>query len=202
MLTRLGLVLTIIAAGACDRPALRLGNPAAFAGVDYDHVFDAAIVELRERRFIIDRDDRRFGVVTTRPLTASTILEPWYRDDTSLARVGESTLNADRRIVRVSLTPFEGAERRYRVGVEVQVERRQLPPRQLTTSAMGAPSLTRRGRDRFQRAVRTEEGRQEVFWKPIARDQEMEQRLLDAILSRAAAMRADEPSPGSSNPPT
>lgn len=180
------------AACGCARQTVRIENPATFAAVDYDRVFDATVMELRERRFTVERDDRRFGIVTTRPLTASTILEPWYRDDTTMARVGESTLNADRRVVRVNLTPVEGTETRYQAGVEVLVERRQLPPRQLTTSALGTTSLTGR-RDRFHRAIRTEAGREEVFWKPIARDEHMEQRLLEAILTRAAEL-AVEPS--------
>jgi hypothetical protein len=180
----------------CAGPTVRLENPSAIQAEDYDWIFDATVVELREQQFIVDRVDRRFGVVTTEPRAASTLLEPWRRDATTVARVGESTLNADRRIVTVRLTPQDAAgpepgaaaqpPARYLLEVEVRVERRQLPPRQLTSSATGAVTLVGRHRDRMHRSLRTEEGRQEVFWKPVARDEHMEQRLLDGILTRAS----------------
>jgi len=43
----------------------------------YEAVFDATLAALRESGFRLDRVDRRFGVITTKPLEAGSILEPW-----------------------------------------------------------------------------------------------------------------------------
>jgi hypothetical protein len=188
------LLAAALPAGGCGRKVAAIENPTPLAAGEYDRVFDAAVAELRDRRFVVARQDRRFGLVTTYPLIASSVLEPWYSDNSSFGQTADSTLNLDRRTVRVTISPAApiGAESdqppaRYRVGVEVTAERHQNPPHTLTTSNLSPGRFGERPAERFRaHPAVTEEGAEPGFWKPIGRDDLLERRLLDAILTRAA----------------
>lgn len=188
------LLLLVVNIAGCGGKAVRTENPAAFAAVDYDPVFDAAVAELRDLRFVVDRQDRRFGIVSTAPLIASSFVEPWHQDNTTAAQILESTLNLDRRIARVELAPARSDKpaaeatqppTRYELSVQVSIERRVNPPRQLTTSALGVPRTT--NQTALERPVVTERGRQESYWRAVGHDPHLEQRLINAILTRAAS---------------
>ena len=89
--------------GGCGRSIVRMDNPLPIDAREYARIFDAAVIELRDQGFIINRHDYRFGVITTRPLAAPTLLEPWQRQNTTAYQGLESTLNSQRRTVTVTL---------------------------------------------------------------------------------------------------
>ena len=179
--------LAAVFAGGCAQLPAVTANPIEITAGEYDRVFDASIQTLRQMRFTVDRKDRRFGVVTSEPMLASSAIEPWYRDNTHSAQVAQSTLHLQRRIVRVELTPAEPvADARteaYRMSVQVQIERRYDPPKELNTPLIGAA----RFRDVRQNVITqtTEAGTETSHWVNIGRDEQLEQRLIAQILTRA-----------------
>lgn len=169
----------------CGRGVVQADNPAAVPPRDYDLVFDATVAALRDMHFTLDRQDRRFGVVTTQPMLAASVFEPWRADNTTGAQVAESTLNDQRRRVRVTLAPsaVEEEPAEYHLQVEVTVERRQMPRRQINSAA--AVHLKFDEGVNRSRELLTEAGLEKPHWRPMGRDPYLEQRLVADILRRA-----------------
>ncbi|MBI1367797.1 MAG: hypothetical protein GC162_03995 [Planctomycetes bacterium] len=198
------LALLTLSLGGCAPKAVDVDNPIDIAVPEYDRVFDAAILVLRERRYVVDRKDRRFGIVTTEPQISASVFEPWRSDNLGNDETVESTLNFQRHIVRVSVAPAapEGAApnpnapKDYQLHVIVDIQRRYHPPRQLVTSAMGVVSV--RSADSRHRATYTERGLEESYWATVGRDELLEQQLVAAILRRSVQL--DQPLPVASAP--
>lgn len=200
---------------ACHRGPVAIDNPLGIHHDEYDAVFEATEAVLREYRFEIDRADRRFGVVTSRPMTASSLIEPWYADNTTFDQVLDSSINHHRRTVRVELEPATddqgdasagqampiqpGVRTDYLLRVEVYVDRRHVAERQLNTAAVtGVGFAQNTGRTR---SLATERGLQTEFWRPIGRDAALEQRLVRAIVQRATLPVESVPGSHSSSRP-
>lgn len=191
----------------CQQPAAEVANPLPIAAAEYDRVFDASVRALRSMDFDVDRQDRRFGVVTTHPTGASSLFEPWRDDNTGSDQVMESTLNDQRRVARVLLKPAGAAEEtveasppaegpaEYQLAVEVTVERRHVPSRPLHTAAVSTGEIRGRRAGRV-RSILTEEGTLESAWWPVGRDEQMERRLIAAIMEHAV-----QPSPAEGQGP-
>ena len=190
-----------LAAGlvGCGRQTVAIDNPTRIIAPEYDRIFDASVQVLRDMRFVVDRKDRRFGVVTTRPMIAASAFEPWHPDNTTSDQVAQSTLNYQRRSVRITIEPTdqEAPFDDYMLDVAVLQERRQVPHRQLTSSAVADVSY--RGRAAEAQAVETEVGRETAFWRPVGRDAELERRILADILRLSVKLAAGE-SPGEAEP--
>jgi hypothetical protein len=193
--------------GGCGPSIVQTDNPVPITSGEYNRVFDASIHVLRDRGFTPSRQDRRFGVITTFARPASTVAEPWRSDNTTAGQAFANTLNHRRRTVRVDLkkrgdatgapdrpaaeaeaAPADGALADYQLAVAVQLEQRQHPPRNLHTAA--ASSVAQFGRSAGARQLVTAMGAETSFWRPLGRDAYLEQRLIAAILDRAAAMEA------------
>ncbi len=77
---------------------------------DYDNAFDAVLAAVREAGYTIDRVDRRHGVITSKPLSAGSVLEPWRDPQASPEQAIESTFNYERRLIRVYFEPMAAVE--------------------------------------------------------------------------------------------
>lgn len=199
--------------GCAGQQVQPVANPYQIDAQAYRPVFATAVQVLRDQGFTVDRRDFRFGVITTRPLGASTLFEPWTGDHTTADQAIAGTLHDHQRIVRITLEPAAQLDEEsleqihaiqlavaeddalppavhaypdYWLHVEVLIEQRQLPARRL----IGAS-----GRDVFtslddvpqewrQRGIERE------YWRPIGRDPYLENRLLNTILQKAAAAPA------------
>ncbi|MBI1372819.1 MAG: hypothetical protein GC159_08675 [Phycisphaera sp.] len=192
-----------------------MSNPIAIGTNEYDQVFDATVDVLRDKRYVVDRKDRRFGVVTTEPRIAASVFEPWYDDNSTGHQVAEASLNHERRTIRVEIQPVKAADDsgaitdRYQLFVQVDMDRRHNPPQTLNSAALGRMSIQQSRR--INRPLLTERGIEKVEWSPIGRDELLEQRLVEEILHRAVGFVAKpveptpepatpEPSPGSDTP--
>ncbi len=178
----------MVGLAGCATPRAAAPNPFEIDVSEYGRVFDAAVLVLREQGFRVDRQDYRMGVVTTLPLDAPTLMEPWRAANTSSAPSHDSTLNAQRRLVRVSLTPMDqtlGPDA-YLLSVEATLERRSWPDRRLTGSTNGhtivAP-LSDTPLELRQRGVVSES------WRPMGRDAQLEDRLIAAIVRTSFGLR-------------
>ncbi|RJP40667.1 MAG: hypothetical protein C4547_02370 [Phycisphaerales bacterium] len=147
---------------------------------DADALFDAAVETLRQRRFRLDRVDRRERVVTTHPASSQHFFEAWRRDVATAYDWIDSTVNPVRRQAQVRVIEHES-------GIELEVtvlrQRRSMPDRQFNDAGAAyqffgysLPATT--GAERITREDET--------WLSRGRDAAMEARLLDEILSRAA----------------
>ncbi len=187
--------ISLLALGAvtgCAGPAV--DNPIAVSPEEYHQVIAASVEVLRDMRFEVDRQSHRFGVVTTQPRIAPSLAEVWHPENSTWDQMVESTINLQRRKVRVTLEPAEtapsadepaGSEdlREYMMRVEVVIERKQTPERQLTSATFA--SLDFNENRAAGHEILTERGRESEFWRPIGRDPRLEQRLVLAILDRA-----------------
>ncbi len=198
---RLGLLAVLaLAIGGCQQ-SVSMANPVPVAEHEYDRVFDQAVDVLRRHRFVVERQDRRFGVISTHPQVASSVFEPWRGDNTTARQVAENTLNLRRRRVRILIEPALTADTveapdtqrpRYELFVEVMLEQRQHPPTPLhTAEASLQASYTR---DPGRQSLETEKGLVASDWRPVGRDAELEQRLVAEILVPAAAAGGDSDS--------
>ena len=183
----------MLAACGCAGPPRPVANPVRIAPQEYRSVFDASVDVLRNFGFRVDRRDYRFGVITTQPLGSATVFEPWKSTNTTLRQSLQGTLNDEQRIVRIQFEPVRpesqdagddplGRPRAYEVGVEVQVERHDLPVRYLTGSTDGFRIF---GTLRSVPAELRRRGIRASSWRPVARDPHLEHRLLARILRRA-----------------
>ena len=154
---------------------------ATIASSDHGRIHIATLEVLRELKFRIDHKDRQTGAVTTHPKIASSSLEPWRQDTTDAYLLQQSTLNFQRRLVRVQLDPVETG---YRVRVEVDLQRRNHPPKPLTEASIeleGGVGVLRRD----ARTAQTERGTEQSFWHTIGRDHAYEHQLMELILRKA-----------------
>jgi hypothetical protein len=183
---RLPLVLVVLAVtlSGCTHPADPSGPTLsvidAQAPESYNALYDAAAETLRRESFRLDRQDRTNGVITTVPETSASWFELWRRQPEPGYYWWESNLSTIQRkaTVRLNSTSQPGS---YEVDVEVQRLRFSLPERQVDNAA-AAVRL-------YSDAAPTREGRLESAsrtgtWIVLGRDQTMEERLLEKILTR------------------
>jgi len=172
-------------AGCAASPEAQRGSivPVVLAEARYQPVYDAAIDVLRDRGFRVDRQDFRFGRITTQPRPSPTVFEPWVRDNSNAAQTLASTADHLQRRVTVMLDPLENVEGEFGLSVEVVIERREFPLRRLTGTA------ERRQLDALSAVPAEWEARgiTETYAQPIGRDAEMERGLVVEILARAEA---------------
>ena len=224
-ITRSIVILTLAALPAlligCARQLVEVPNPLPIAEAEYDRVFDAAVDVLRAKRFVVDRQDRRFGVITTKPMVAASVFEPWRHDNHTDRQALEATLHHQRRIVRVSLKPRRPdvadaaadppadptptSRANFLLQVDVAVERRHHPDRHLTTAAFATIGF----HNRAGHVTRTEAGYESSAWVPLANDPILEQQLVADIIRRsihidervAANLAIPDPQPSPSPEP-
>lgn len=99
------LLAALLPLGGCRAVKTPVANPFDIDRQEFDRVFTAAVLELRDRGFVIDRQDYRFGRITTRPLQSPTIIEPWRGENTTLYQAQTATLNSQRRLITIRLDP-------------------------------------------------------------------------------------------------
>ena len=174
-----------------------LNNPVPIAAADYDAVYQSSKRAILDLGFALDRQDYRFGRVTSKPLAAPSIGEVWFPSNADAATAWENTLNTQRRIAQVWIEPATDPQNNtadlYTLRVEVQLERRQSPARRLngSTRPNGMFNVLTSNPAEYQRA-----GIAGSFWHPVGRDNALEQKLLQRIAKLASldVKRDGEPS--------
>jgi len=187
-----------LASGGCSRTLVKAQDPIEIGAGSYARVFAAAGLTLRDEGFVLNRQDYRFGVITTRPMLSGTLLEPWEQTNSTMYQAWESTLNAERRTVTVTLDPLgavpttqpgspggSGGGLDYRLRVEELIERQEAPERQMTGSTVRiTAALSGLPESYTDRAITNS------YWMPFTHDPYLEQQLVGAILRRATALDA------------
>lgn len=169
-------------------------SPAPTVSTDsFDRVFLASIDVLRDWRYVVNRKDRRQGIVSAAPRIASSVAEPWQPDATRSDRAWESTINFQRRRIRIEIAPTDpatvvesngGPVSAYQLNVVCELDRRYYPPQQLTSAAVTKIRFT--NSRSVRKPIRTEAGVEEAYWAPAGRDHAFERELANAIIQRAS----------------
>jgi hypothetical protein len=186
------LAVMLIATGlwtGCAANDAPLPNPLPLEVEAYPDTFARTVDLLRDRGFEVDRQDLRFGRITSRPKGSPTLAEPWIADNTTADQALRSTLGDLRRTVTVMFEPPDPVgsstddpvlgEGPYAMHVEVLLERLQVPGRRLNGRTSGGVFADLSATPAEMRA-RGIEGR---YWQPVGRDPLLEQRLLEAIIA-------------------
>ncbi|MCK4871963.1 MAG: hypothetical protein KAS72_04480 [Phycisphaerales bacterium] len=172
-----------------------------FEGRRYEQISAAVIEAMRAEGFQVDRNDPRLGVFTSKPKTSPTLLEFFKLDNSNLAQTWESTVNQQRRRVRVTVEPadlpetpdaetlaamtqvtvnplpptFEQPEGLLDLRVTVFVDRAHKPLWRVETT-------TRRLSTHARDPALEDRHMQPIYWEPISRDPLMERRLMRRII--------------------
>lgn len=182
------LLSALLYVGGCANgpPQPTLSNPTPIAAETYPKAFEASAAVLRDAGFGVDRQDFRFGKVSSKPKGSPTIIEVWKPDNTYADQALRSTLGDLRRTVVVTFTsqpatpdvPDEAGG--YDIAVEVLIERLQVPERRMNGATRGVvfADLAEVPEELQARGIT------QRYWQPVGRDLHLEQRLLRDILSR------------------
>jgi hypothetical protein len=103
--------------------------------LNFEATWLASLEVLRKYNFVIDREDRRAGVITTRPLVGRHWFELWRHDAVGECNMWESTLQTIYRTATVRICPTAQGAGTYSACVEVQTSRSDRPSRQMTSAA-------------------------------------------------------------------
>ena len=193
----------LLAVGCANREITSAPNPYEIDVTEYDRIFEAAHHVLRDYQFTVERSDYRFGVVLTEPRGAATIFEPWRPGNTTLQQALFATGNDLRRIVRVTLEPWEDADTPmppaavteastvvtpsptlYGLRVEVMIEKRQMPSQYITRSSTSQVlrTLDEVPHELAQRNIPA------IYWQPVGRDALLENRLMAEIVRKSTQL--------------
>ncbi len=202
------LILTALTIG-CASATPAMTNPVEVHELEYDRMYEAAAIVLREEGFIVNQRDYRFGTISARPAGSPTVLEPWKKDHSNFDQALQSTLQQERRQVTIRFErieppdPTEGLDlppevvvteptppTRYRMHAEVMIEHMATPITRINGSTQSRSMI-----DRLS-SVPTEwreRGIPATEWYPVERDEPMELRLLAAIVRHAVNLRLTPP---------
>ncbi|QEH38524.1 hypothetical protein OJF2_71270 [Aquisphaera giovannonii] len=103
-------------------------NPLAVPINDFEAVWKKA-VEVTDRYFDIDQEDRLAHTIVTQPKIGATLLEPWSSDSVSFTDRLESTLQTIRRFAIIKVEPAQAGGYLVRVEVRKQLEDMVKPDR-------------------------------------------------------------------------
>lgn len=189
-------VVLVVYTGCAPRAVVpRHDNPFPITSGEYSRYFESAIGILRNEGFPIDREDYRFGTVTTQPMDSPTMFALGSSLNMTGNQTVESTVNAERRQILVQIDRAAPSDKKpggglmalppshdYVLHVEVIVERHVKPTAYITGSTFGHRVIGHLA------DLPTEWKRRGIaadYWRPVKRDVELEQRLLHRIIEQA-----------------
>lgn len=102
---------------------------------NFDSLWRASEHVLRDYNFVLDRQDRRAGILTTEPMVGRHWFELWRHDAPSIISKTEDTLQTIYRIVEVRLAPTGPGAETYEAAVKVYTYRSDRPQPQITNTS-------------------------------------------------------------------
>ena len=159
-------------------------SPPGVADENFNAAWDAANEVLRKYRFVIDRADRREGVITTYPMIGRHWFEFWRKDAITRRDVAEGTIQTVYRQVTVNIHRQAGSKE-YLAAVRVLITRSNLTNPQVTSTSEAYDLFRDPGIPRSE-SLTGLEGPSEGKLSPIGRDENLEQTLQQKINFLAA----------------
>jgi len=171
------LVAAMTAAGCATVASGRFSNPMTFTEADADTVEHVARRVLMELRFDIVYPESSEGRLATDPLTGASWFEFWRHDTVGTMERVESSLHTTRRRATVSISPKDGGSE---VFVKV-VKQRKSAPGQMPVTIGETFSIYRTEETDLMR--QSELAPTKYEWVDMGRDELLEQRILERILT-------------------
>jgi hypothetical protein len=170
---------------AAATPAYWLAQPAVESvnADGFDTLWDASARVARDLLFQIDREDRRSGLLTTRPSVSPQFFEPWRRELQGGEELRKSSVATIRRTLQFTV---ERAGSGYVVTPKVLVERQVIRERrvsgQLTRNYFRGDTTGTISGSREADAGQT---LPDTYWYAIGRDEALERELARRIREKA-----------------
>jgi len=176
---------------------------------DYDQVFDTTKDALRSAGYLLDRVDRRFGIITSQPRDAGSVLEPWRDITATPAQALDASFNYEHRILRINFIPASGTTRTPPTQADTPAPIAQIEPQPQTTTTditsyegtlrIDVQAIIERAHHPGRRIETTslrkssytidpslaKRGIPAKFWEVIARDPYQEQDIMKRIVKRS-----------------
>lgn len=153
---------------------------------NFEALWAASQNVLRRYGFVLDRVDRRDGVITTEAMVAQYAGEAWRLDAATGGDLMEGTVQTLFRAVEVLVTPAAEAGA-FGLEVRTTVTRQNLPSIQVT-SASDAKNMLRAIGTRERYATRDELTTRPVAQVELGRDVNLEAKIERAIRAEAARL--------------
>jgi hypothetical protein len=155
-----------------------LAKPAAASvfGTDYDQLWNVCEDLARRDLFLLDRQDYRDGLLTTKPLVSRQFFEPWRPDTGDGYGVLQNSLQTIRRTIYFEFQKLPGG---YVVTPKVVVERSASPTKHITSSSQYAFIFAYQPPSANEIASGAPAAG--YFWYAIGRDLAMEAQMATAI---------------------
>jgi hypothetical protein len=156
--------------------------------VERQRATQAAIDVLVDMHFVLDKADVEKGLVSTRPLPGAQFFEFWRSDNVGPANAAEANLHSIRRAVDLKLSRWG---EHFRVSCDVQVQRLNMPERELTSSAQAYQMFSRStpSMQRLELGPRQEEAMQ---WTDLGNDTELAAEILRRIETRVRKLQEEQ----------
>jgi hypothetical protein len=160
-----------------DKPAL-----SSVTSLDFQKLWDACADVSHFDSFMIDRQDYRLGLMTTRPMVSKQFFEFWRSDACTVYDIAQSSLQTIRRTIRWEFDRTQDGD--YVVRPKVLVERLWESSQRLTSvSEYRSLYVVPYKYSKPQTLEGLALGR---YWYAIGRDPAMEKQLANAVRERVA----------------
>ena len=147
----------------------------------YKHIFNQALHLVRRTGYRVSWSSYRLGIIVSKPRIGPEVLQWWRPDVTNGNSLMESTLNTFRRTMRLVIERL--GKQRYRISLEVLVERRENPQGMVGAVAFNGISAFG-GNILPLMASHAAPGVGGEYWYPAGRDPLLEKKLLKELLKR------------------
>lgn len=147
----------------------------------YHHIFNEALHLIRSTGYRIGWSSRRLGIIVSKPRIGPEVLQWWRPDVTNGNSLMESTLNTFRRTIRLVIQRL--GKQRYRISIEVLVERRENPQGMVGAVAFNGISAFG-GNILPLMASHAAPGVGGEYWYPAGHDPLLENKLLRKLFKK------------------
>ncbi|NNM89201.1 MAG: hypothetical protein HKL95_11880 [Phycisphaerae bacterium] len=147
----------------------------------YKQIFSQALHLVRRTGYRVSWSSYRLGIIVSRPRIGPEVLQWWRPDVTNGNSLMESTLNTFRRTIRLVIERL--GKQRYRISLEVLVERRENPQGMVGAVAFNGISAFG-GNILPLMASHAAPGVGGEYWYPAGHDPLLEKKLLKELLRR------------------
>ncbi len=144
----------------------------------FEQVWDACVASLKEDDWQIDRGDRRFGLIVTKPEIGKQFFEFWRKDAASSEDLLNSSLHTIRRIVTIHIVKHGPMQ--FQIDVEARAQRVSIASNQLDSTVEASELTARQGVSRAPRRSYYPN----LTWVDIGREPALEQVIMSNIASR------------------
>ena len=187
------ILLAAVLAGCAKQPQRRW-QAIAVEQASFEQVWQASIASLKDRGLVLDREDRRFGLIVSEPVIGQQAFEFWRKDAVSSDDLLLSSLHTIQRIVTVRVSS-EGPMQ-FEVRVEAQAQRASIPADQLDNTAEAFELLRRHGVPAAPSRRDYTRPQTEPVWVDLGREPALEQYILEDIARRLNPEILSSTSPG------